>query len=167
VLFANFEYTLLGDGRCVPTEPRVVGTSELTNSVAAAGFNIVTLANNYAFDCMKIGFHKTRRLLDQLGIRYFGAGMNLEEAAAPAVMEINGLRIAFLAAVDERTGTYQFAAPDQWGVAPLNIDRLTRRIQDLHTQVHHVIVSVHWGEERFLIPSPLQIEQAHALVNAG
>jgi poly-gamma-glutamate synthesis protein (capsule biosynthesis protein) len=30
-----------------------------------------------------------------------------------------------------------------------------------------VIVSLHWGEERLLIPSPAQVEQAHALVEAG
>jgi len=167
VLFANLECTLAGDGRHVPTEPRVVGEPELVRSVAAAGFNVLTLANNHAFDCLDGGFQQLRGLLDELGLRHFGAGMNLDEAAAPAIVEVNGLRLAFLAAVDQRSGPYRFAAEDQWGVAPLDIDALARRIQSLRQQVHHVIVSVHWGEERFLIPSPLQIEQAHAIIEAG
>ena len=102
-----------------------------------------------------------------LELRHFGAGMNLDEAAAPAIVEAGGLRLAFLAAVDQRSGPYRFAAEDQWGVAPLDVDRLARQIRDLREQVHHVVVSVHWGEERFLIPSPVQIEQAHAIVDAG
>ena len=167
VLFANLEFTLPGGGQCVPTEPRVVGSPALVRSVAAAGFNVVTLANNHAFDGLDGGFRQLRGLLDELGLRHFGAGMNLDEAAAPAIVEVNGVRLAFLAAVDQRSGPYRFAAEHQWGVAPLDIDGLARRIQDLRQQVHHVIVSVHWCEERFLIPSPLQIEQAHALIEAG
>ena len=47
------------------------------------------------------------------------------------------------------------------------MDRLVRQIQELRQHVDHVIVSLHWGEERFLIPSPVQVEQAHALADAG
>jgi poly-gamma-glutamate capsule biosynthesis protein CapA/YwtB (metallophosphatase superfamily) len=167
VVFANLEFTLSGDGRHVRTEPRVVGEAEFARWVAAAGFNVLTLANNHAFDCLDSGFQELRVLLGELGLQHFGAGMNLQEAAAPALVEVNGLRLAFLAAVDERSGPYRFAANGQWGVAPLDMDRLVRQIGNLRSQVNHVLVSVHWGEERFLVPSPLQIEQAHALVEAG
>jgi Bacterial capsule synthesis protein PGA_cap len=167
VLFGNLEFALPGDGRRVPTEPRVVGSPELVRWVAAAGFNVLTLANNHAFDCLDGGFQELRSLLDELRVPHFGAGMNLDEAVAPAIVEVQGLRLAFLAAADERSGPYRFAAEDQWGVAPLDIDRLARQIQSLREQVHHVIVSVHWGEERFLVPSPLQIEQSHAMIEAG
>jgi hypothetical protein len=167
VVFANLEFTLPGDGRHIATEPRVVGEPEFVRAVAAAGFKVVSLANNHVFDCLDGGFRQLRGLLDELGLRHFGAGMNLDEAAAPAIVEANGLRLAFLAAVDQRSGPYRFAAEGQWGVAPLDVDRLARQIQDLRKNVHHVIVSIHWGEERFLIPSPVQIGQARALAEAG
>jgi poly-gamma-glutamate capsule biosynthesis protein CapA/YwtB (metallophosphatase superfamily) len=167
VLFGNLEFTLPGDGRHVPTEPRVVGSQESVRSLAAAGFNVLSLANNHAFDCLAGGFQQVRSAVDELGIRHCGAGMNLDEAAAPAIVEVNGLRLAFLAAVDRRSGPYQFAAADRWGVAPFDNDRLAGQIQSLRRQVHHVLVSIHWGEERFLIPSPAQIEQAHAIIDAG
>jgi poly-gamma-glutamate capsule biosynthesis protein CapA/YwtB (metallophosphatase superfamily) len=167
VSLANFEFTLPGDGRQVATEPRVVGTPELVRRVAAAGFNVVSLANNHAFDCMEGGFLKLRGLLDELGIRHFGAGLDLDEAAAPAIMETRGVRVAFLGAADQLCGVSQFAGPGQWGVAPLDAGRLARQIRALRAEVQDVIVSVHWGEERFLFPSPAQIEQAHRLVDAG
>jgi poly-gamma-glutamate capsule biosynthesis protein CapA/YwtB (metallophosphatase superfamily) len=167
VRFGNLEFTLPGDGKYVPTEPRVVGRPEFVNWVAASGFNVLTLANNHAFDALDGGFRQVRTAMDGLGLPHFGAGMDLDEAAAPAIVEANGLRLAFVAAVDHRSGPYRFASDRQWGVAPLDVTRLARQIGELHRQVHHVVVSVHWGEERFLIPSPVQIEQAHALVDAG
>jgi hypothetical protein len=164
---ANLEFTLPGDGRQVAAEPRVIGTPELARGVAAAGFNVVSLANNHAFDCMEGGFLKLRGLLDELGIRHFGAGRDRDEAAAPAIVERHGICIGFLGAADERSGVSQFAGQNQWGVAPLDVECLARQIQALRGEVDHAVVSVHWGEERFSIPSPGQIEIARALVNAG
>jgi poly-gamma-glutamate capsule biosynthesis protein CapA/YwtB (metallophosphatase superfamily) len=167
VVFGNLECTLPGDGRSVAAEPRVIATPELVRAVRAAGFNIVTLANNHTFDCFQPGYENLRGLLKELALPHFGAGMNLDEATAAAIFEAHGLRLAFLGAVDHRSGPYQFAAANQWGVAPLHLDRLTRQIRELRPHVDHVLVSLHWGEERFLIPSPAQVDQAHALVDAG
>jgi poly-gamma-glutamate synthesis protein (capsule biosynthesis protein) len=167
VVFGNLECTLPGDGGHVPTEPRVVASAELVQAVKAAGFSVVSLANNHMFDCLEPGFRRLRDLLDEIGLPCFGAGRNLEEAAAPAILEVRGVRIAFLGAADERSGVHQFATANQWGVAPLDTTRLTRQIRELRSRVDLVIVSLHWGEERFLIPAPKQIEQAHALVDAG
>ncbi|MBN1591386.1 MAG: CapA family protein [Pirellulales bacterium] len=167
VVFANLECTLPGDGRCVATEPRVICTAELVRAVKATGIGVVSLANNHGFDCFEGGFQNLRGVLDEIGLPHFGAGMNLDEATAPALLQANGLRLAFLGAVDQRSGAQQFATPNQWGVAPLDVDGLIRQIRDLRSDVDHVLVSVHWGEERFLIPSPAQIDQAHALIDAG
>lgn len=167
VVFGNLECTLPGDGGCVPLEPRVIATPELVRAVKAAGFSIVTLANNHPFDCLAAGFQNLQRVLQAAGLPHFGAGMTLDEAVAPAILALGSLRVAFLGAVDYRSGASHFARPNQWGVAPLEVNRLGRQIRDLRSQVDHVLVSLHWGEERFLIPSPLQVDQAHALVEAG
>ncbi|MHB0954785.1 MAG: CapA family protein [Pirellulaceae bacterium] len=167
IVFGNLECALSGDGTQIPTEPRVVATPELVRAVKSVGFHVVTLANNHAFDCLESGFENLRRLLDGIGLPHFGAGMNLEEAVGPAILEVNGLRLAFIGAVDERSGATQFAAAGQAGVALLDVDRLVAQIRDLRKRVDHVIVSLHWGEERFLVPSPVQIDQARALATAG
>ena len=167
VVFGNLECTLPGDGRRIPLEPRVVATEELVRAVKRAGLSIVTLANNHTFDCLEPGFENLRNLLGEIGLPHFGAGRNLDEAAATSILEVHGLRMAFVGAADERSGAGQFASADQAGVAPLDIDRLTEQIRDLRRRVDHVIVSLHWGEERFLIPSPIQVDQAHTLAAAG
>jgi len=167
IVFGNLECTLAGDGRTVPTQPRVISTAEMVRGIAQAGFNVVTLANNHMFDCFRTGFARLRDLLDEMGIAHFGAGDDLAQATAPAVVEAGGLRVGLLGAVDRRSGPGQFAGPGQWGVAPLEMDRLSGQIRELAGDVDHVVVSIHWGEERFLVPSPQQIAQARAMVDAG
>jgi poly-gamma-glutamate capsule biosynthesis protein CapA/YwtB (metallophosphatase superfamily) len=167
LVFGNLECTLAGDGRTIPTEPRVVANEQHIRGLRTAGLSLVTVANNHTFDCVETGYAKLRGVLNEIGLPHFGAGMDLNEATAPLFMECNGLRIAFMAAVDQRSSPYRFAAVDQWGVAGISIDRMVAQIQSLRLQADHVVVSLHWGEERFLIPAPEQIEQAHALVDAG
>ena len=167
LVVGNLECTLPGSGATVPTEPRVVATEDLVRAVAAVGVTTVSLANNHMFDCLAEGFHRLRRLLDDLGITYFGAGDNLREAAAPAVVQVRGVRVGFLGAADPRTGPSGFAGPSVPGVSPLKMADLIEDIRRLRAEVDHVIVSLHWGEERLSIPSPAQMEQAHALVDAG
>lgn len=167
VVLGNLECTLPGCGETVPTEPRVIATPDAIRGIRTAGFNVVCLANNHTFDCLADGYHEVRELLRDLGIAGFGAGDDLAGAAAPAILEVRGTRLAFLGAVDEQSGATQFAGPGRWGIAPLDMTRMVAQVRELRRQVDHVIVSVHWGEERFLIPSPTQVEQAHALADAG
>jgi len=167
VVCGNLECTLPGSGETVPTEPRVVATPRLVRSVLENTFDVVSLANNHTFDCIEGGYHEVRDLLEEIGVPCFGAGDDLDGAAAPAILDVKGIRIAFLGAVDERAGAGQFAGPHQWGVAPLDVGRMTGAVRRLRRDMDHVVVSLHWGEERFLFPSPNQIEQAHALAEAG
>ncbi|MGB2755457.1 MAG: CapA family protein [Phycisphaerae bacterium] len=167
LIVGNLECTLPASGATVPTEPRVVATEDLVRGVATAGITTVSLANNHMFDCLAEGFHRLRWLLDELGITYFGAGDNLREAAEPAIVQVRGVRVGFLGAADPRTGPSGFAGPSVPGAAPLETANLVERIRRLRAEVDHVVVSLHWGEERLSIPSPSQIVQAHALAEAG
>lgn len=163
---ANLECTLPTDD-LVAGEPRVLTTEKQLESLFSAGVNLVTLANNHAFDGGMNGFNKTTARLTQLGINFFGAGTNLQQALTPAAFTINGIKIAFFAAVAASTGMSIFATDNQQGVARLDQDQIRTTIRDLKTEYDHVIFVPHWGEERFRFPSPKQLEQAHAFVDAG
>lgn len=167
LLLGNLECTLPGNGATVPTEPRVISTPAMIRACIRAGFNVLSLANNHMFDCGREGFAAVRDLLRSENVAFFGAGDDLEEAMAPAIVERNGLRLAFFGAADERSGARQFAGQGQWGVARLDMDRLLAEVSRVRPLVDHVIVSLHWGEERFSIPSPLQLDQARRLAEGG
>ncbi len=166
IVFANLECTLPGK-KHIPTEPRVFTTTEQLRSLATAGINLVTLSNNHAFDALDEGFEKTTQILDELGIISFGAGHDIAAASAPASFTINGINIAFIATVDKSSGMHQFADHNTSGVPFLETAELCTTIRELKTKFDHIILAPHWGEERFRFPSPEQIEQAHAFIDAG
>ena len=166
IVFGNLECTLSGR-ETIPTEPLVVSSEEQIRSLRNAGVNAVTLGNNHTFDCLDEGFHRMDDVLTDLGIAWCGAGHNLSEAFQPAIMEVRGVVLAFLGVVDKSSGPFLFAGESTSGVAPLDTVRVCNIIKDLCRKVDHVIVSPHWGEERFRIPSPEQIKQARAFVDAG
>jgi len=166
VVLANLECTLPGR-ETVPTEPRVVSTENQIASLRDSGINVVTLGNNHMFDCLEEGFERLSSMLTDIGIRWFGAGRNLSEAQVPIILEVKGTRIAFLGCVDQSSGPYRFADKESGGVAPLDTKYLCQLISSLSKNVDHVIISPHWGRERFRIPSPQQILQARAFINAG
>lgn len=166
IVLANLECTLSSPDK-VSTEPRVFSSEEQIRSVKEAGINLVTLGNNHCFDGGEQGFVNLRNLLADLAINHFGAGQNLTEASTPALIEANGIKIAFLALVDETTGMHRFADEKSSGVAPFDLQHTCRQLVQLSRQVDHIIIVPHWGEERFRIPSPKQITQAKELIAAG
>jgi poly-gamma-glutamate capsule biosynthesis protein CapA/YwtB (metallophosphatase superfamily) len=56
--------------------------------LAAAGIGLCVLANNHVLDWGIPGLLETLEALDNQGIKHAGAGRNLREARAPAIMEI-------------------------------------------------------------------------------
>jgi poly-gamma-glutamate capsule biosynthesis protein CapA/YwtB (metallophosphatase superfamily) len=166
IVLANLECTLPGK-EVVATEPRVFTSEAQALGLAEGGINVVSLANNHAFDAGNEGFGRLIALLDRQNIRWFGAGLTLSDAIQPCIMEINGIRIAVIGTVDASSGMNAFAGPASSGVPPLDCENLCEKIRDLSGIVDHILISPHWGLERFRFPSPGQIKQAHAFIDAG
>jgi poly-gamma-glutamate synthesis protein (capsule biosynthesis protein) len=166
IVFANLECTLPGS-EMVPTEPRVISTDAQIRSLKNSGINVVTLGNNHAFDGLSEGFLRTRNLLKEMDIRWCGAGRDIAEAFRPVILTIKGLTLAFLGTVDASSGMHRFAADSKSGVAPNETEAVCNVIRTLRREADFLILSPHWGEERFRMPSPKQVSQAHSFVEAG
>ena len=61
-----------------------------------AGFNVITLAGNHIWDAGVPGIEDTIIGLRNYGITFVGAGMNIDEARRPAIIERKGTRFGFL-----------------------------------------------------------------------
>ena len=82
------------------------------------GFDVVSVASNHAMDWGPDALLDTIDRLRSKGIQTVGAGSNLEEAREPAVIERNGVRVAFLAYCSVLREGYA-AGSNKPGVAPL------------------------------------------------
>ena len=149
----------------------------LIAALTSAGVDVVSLANNHMMDYGSDGLDDTVSTLDGEGIRHFGAGPSLTEARQPAIVEIRGVRVAFLGYLflgEKHLEPYEiFATDDQPGAAGHygDVDALQSMIEDdiqsAKTQADHVIPFFHWGREGRAAPEPYQIALAHAAIDAG
>jgi poly-gamma-glutamate capsule biosynthesis protein CapA/YwtB (metallophosphatase superfamily) len=99
IAFGNLEGPMLEGGenkKCEPTATRCFAFRMPTrygNLLKDAGFDVLSLANNHAFDFGDEGRISTRRVLDELGIKHAGSD---KDKFAMTVVEAKGKRVAFI-----------------------------------------------------------------------
>ena len=72
-------------------------TAPLLNSAdVVIGFDVITLAGNHLWDSGPAGVEDTISGLENLGIAFTGAGMNIREARKPALVKRNDTVFGFL-----------------------------------------------------------------------
>ena len=72
---------------------------ETLEDVKAYGFNMLSFANNHSMDFDRGGLLATKQAVDSAGIVNAGAGSNLDEAAAPAYLDLPDGRVALIGVV--------------------------------------------------------------------
>lgn len=109
------------------------------------GVDIVSIANNHIVDYGLQGIKDTFYYLDSIGVKYVGAGLNLDEARKPAIFTIRGVKIGFLAY------SFAFAASkNSWGTAPIDTTIIKEDLRNLKEveKADFIAVNFHWGKER-------------------
>jgi poly-gamma-glutamate capsule biosynthesis protein CapA/YwtB (metallophosphatase superfamily) len=132
------------------------------------GVDCVTLANNHALDYGEEALVDTFEHLAAAGIAWVGAGHDLDEARAAAVVERDGFRLGILGFTDHPD---EFAAaPGRPGVAFAALhhglpDWVRTAIERL--DVDAVLATPHWGPNMAAAPVAHVVRAADALLAAG
>ncbi|MGN0330577.1 MAG: CapA family protein [Kineothrix sp.] len=172
ILMLNNEFPYSDRG--TPTEGKQFTFRAKPDSVRLLdemGVDIVSLANNHAFDYGETALLDTLDILKGAGIPYAGAGVNLEEAAAPVYFTAGGVKLAYVSA----TQIERMDNPDTRGATDtlpgvfrcLNPDRLLETVREAAANSDFVVVYIHWGTENVAEPDWAQMDQAPRLVEAG
>jgi hypothetical protein len=115
---------------------------ELAESLADAGINVVTLANNHLVDCGRAGVLETLGALERAGIARVGAGSNTHDAHAPAIFEAEGVRLGVLGYYWNR----RCAATDTLPGSAMDLaEHLEADIRALRPRVDRIVATFHWG----------------------
>jgi poly-gamma-glutamate capsule biosynthesis protein CapA/YwtB (metallophosphatase superfamily) len=133
-----------------------------TDVLSGLGVDCVTLANNHALDFGPVALLDTFEYLRSAGIAWVGAGRNLAEARAPALLEANGFRLAVLGCSDHPPD--YAAEPDAPGIA-YELDWVPGAIAELDADA--VLLTPHWGPNMAGEPLPKTRRAAAALHDAG
>jgi len=177
VTVGNLESTLSRAGAPTQGGDSFAADPAVAGALRRAGFDVLSLANNHAGDFGPVALRQTVRRLRAAGLETFGAGRDLRQARAPAVVRVRGASYGFLGfnAIGEtpyagpgRTGAYSVSMPPRTG--PLDRRQLRRFLADvraLDRRVDAVVVLPHWGTQYTNVPEPVQRYVARRLVAAG
>ena len=173
--FCNIESPIVPEPKSFGVYKRMTFRADPAKAqlVADAGFDVVSLANNHMFNMKAAAVPETVKNVAATGMRPGGAGKTPADAMRPVVVDVHGVRIAFLMyTVWNNTGKTGFTkdasvaffahehALEKTAVEGV---RAARRYLD----ADFVIVSVHWGLEYKPHPHGGQEKLARAVLAAG
>src|SRR5437588_13074537 len=97
-LFGNLESAYSDDPQTAPSgDSWLYPPLHNLDAVTAAGFDVMSMANNHICDAGWAAMLETRRRLNGKGVFTCGAGEDLAAARKPAIVEVGGVNLAFLA----------------------------------------------------------------------
>lgn len=150
---------------------------ELSHALKKAGINFYSLADNHCMDRGVEGLHATLNNVRALGFNTTGAYLNREERDAVDIVELNGIKVAFVAYTYWTNGI-DVPAGDEYAVniapslyPPFGEGDTRSIIADIEkaraSGADLVAVVPHWGEQYTDRPFERQREIAREMARAG
>src|SRR5690606_29683844 len=113
-------------------------------------------------------------LLEEHNIDVVGGGRDLQEARAPLVVDVNGVKLAFLAYSQFADIFWDLNYPrsfsadsDLPGVAPIREETLGDDIAEAKKIVDLVAIAYHWGDEYVNMPNEEQKRLGRKSIELG
>ncbi|MCB1539267.1 MAG: CapA family protein [Alphaproteobacteria bacterium] len=184
ICYANFETPVTQQ----PLEKEVIGDKgppkeccsleqfDILKGHRARSFNVLNIANNHIFDMGIEGLYTTIETLSKQGIFPLGVNQMPSDAGKANVLDVNGLKIGFIAATFGLNGRpvppeYMHKINIAKGLACEN----DRDLHVIHTQIEDcrrqscdfIIASLHWGYEFEFFPRKWQVDLAHTIIEWG
>jgi poly-gamma-glutamate capsule biosynthesis protein CapA/YwtB (metallophosphatase superfamily) len=135
-------------------------------ALAEAGFDIVSLANNHAWDYGRTALAETVKRVREAGVQTAGAGSNREEAHALTVVKRNGMRVGFLAYLGMLPPLVKESETEP-SLAMASVEVITQEVKAARKKVDVLVVSLHAGKEMVQKITARQKAFAQAAIDAG
>ena len=137
---------------------------EVAPALKDAGISVVSLANNHIFDYGLTGIRDTTDALDRSSVRWYGVGANCSQASTPLIVDLSGIKVAFLAYAEHE---FNWHSDREWCTSMLNAPENILQIQNLKREIGAVVVFLHGGPEGTHFPSPRVVKLSRAFAEAG
>jgi len=122
VVFTNLECTIAEPGETVHEGRGFITPPEALDALTTFGFNLLSLANNHAFDLKAKGIQNTQSEASRRNVVHAGIGNNVAEAAAPAYLHTAKGTIALVASASGLITPGGSATANRPGVNELRIE---------------------------------------------
>lgn len=155
-------------GTRITADPLWGAPASVVQSHANLGYDVCSTATNHSGDRGARGIAATVETFNEVGLRFSGVGRTLEEARTAPILEVNGVKVAYLAY------TFGFQASRRvllYSTARVNIIRSSQIIADATSArargAEVVVVSMHWGYEFVSRVTPAQRRVAREVTASG
>lgn len=172
IFMLNNEFTYTNRGEPTP-EKAFTFRAKPENALMLheLGVDIVSLANNHAYDYGEISLLDSLTTLEGIDMPYVGAGRNLADASETVYFQAGNQKIAFLSA----TQIERMTPPSTKGAtesAPgvfrcLSEKLIFDKIKEASENSDFVVAYIHWGTEKTDQPDWSQPGMAKSLAEAG
>ena len=136
-------------------------------SLQTLGIDLVSFANNHAYDQGRKGFIETIDELRKTQLDFIGAGDTCADAKSALIKEIKGIKIGFIGS----SAIFNNQLNSKDNEACVNVFERESAIESVKKArdagAEFIVFSVHWGIEYKTAPAQAQIDDAHALMDAG
>lgn len=170
VAVVNLESAVTEGGTPAPKQFHFRAPPTALDALAAAGADVVTMANNHGVDYGGEGLQDTLAAAGAHPLPVVGIGADAGEAFAPALLDVRGTTVAVLGAsqVPDWTVSAWAADDDSPGIASARDPaRLVAAVEAARDAADVVVVYLHWGTERQGCPDADQRDLTPRLVEAG
>lgn len=163
------------EGPIAPIEQNTTqgGVQQLLHTIDPAAIKVLknmnadiwNICNNHIMDAKEYGISKTLEIAEENNVQTIGAGMNIDEARKPVILdEAGGIgmfgvgyqRACRKADVD-KPGCYSWS----------DLDAIQETINEIKSKCRWCIVVAHAGEEFTPLPSPYTRERYHKYLEMG
>ena len=170
VMWINNEFCYSNQGSPIPGKAYTFcAAPENVSILKELGVDIVGLANNHVYDFGPEAFADTLATLRGAEIAYVGAGADIKEASAAVYVDVDGYKIAYVAATRaEKNIKTPEATETSGGVFRCydNTDYI-EKIKEAKANADYVIALPHWGTEHSTILETAQTDGAKEYIDAG
>jgi poly-gamma-glutamate synthesis protein (capsule biosynthesis protein) len=167
IAVGNLETTFAGSNIGYSSYPNFNTPESLAWNLKDAGIDLVSTANNHSLDTGYMGIESTIDYLDQAGIAHTGTYKSQEDQNITTIMEVKGLRIAFLSFT---YGTNGIPVPSgkEYCINLIDDDFIKEKLNEAKLENPDIIcVFMHWGEEYETVPNSEQQRLAKLLFENG
>ena len=167
LVYGNLETTLSGEEEKYSGYPLFNSPDAVADSLANAGFDIITTANNHSLDRGEKGLIRTLDQLDRVGLKATGTFRTAEEREQILMVNENDIQIATLAYT---YGTNGIHVPKEkpYLINLLDQESMKRDIELAKKQgAELVVVVLHFGQEYQRKPNEVQKEWVNFLFASG
>ena len=169
IVFGNLESVISDKGFNVGSIYSFRASPEAIKGLEFSGFNVLSLANNHAFDYTRAALEDCLTRLSDAQINYVGAGFTEKQAFSPVIKKINETKIGFLAYTNFGSESW-LAGDEKSGIARISekdFDKIEKNIKTAKEGSDILIVSLHAGEEYTQKLTEFQINFSKMAIKAG